>query len=681
MSTGGAFFDQFIEDYFSECDEHLASARRVLLALESASTGALPPPPLHDLRRSLHTLKGLSGMVGDTSAERVSHALEDALRGADRTGTGSTSDPAFLDLLFAGVDAIERCVAAHRAGEPSPDLDALLGSLGRVTGAPAEEPLAPASSPSDEARGVVYEFEFLPSAALTARGVGVDAVRARLRALGTLLDAKPRVVPGGVAFDFRVAVPVGVKPDDRWSDDGLRWTVAGTRIGALTDDDARTATDEPSRADAIASAGYSPFAGGGGASASVVRADLGRLDDVMRLVGDLVTCRSRLDEVVRQASAMDQSALLDELAEVNAGMERQLRQLREGVMRIRLVQVGEVFERLRFAARDAIRESGKRVRLVLHGESTEIDKVVVDRMLEPLLHLVRNAVSHGIERPAERTAAGKPAEGTLSLRANASGDRIRLVVEDDGAGIDVDAVARRAGVRGLLVDDAPLTDERLLDVLCAPGFSTRDEADRTSGRGVGMDVVRSAVRALSGDLSVESTPGRGTCFTIELPLSLMILDALLVDVGGQRMAVPQPALREVVQVDVASIVTFENNEVVRYRDGVLPIVHLARLFDFPASGDARCYLLVVGSEAAPMGLRVDRLIGLREIVVHPVADPLVAMPGVAGATDLGNGRVSLILDTVALLRMAEEQRAARAAARLTSEPTGARRPPRWTTIR
>ena len=680
MSTGGAFFDQFIEDYFSECDEHLASARRVLLALESASTGALPPPPLHDLHRSLHTLKGLSGMVGDTSAERVAHALEGALRGAERTGAGSTSDPAFLDLLFAGVDAIERCVAAHRAGEPSPDLDALLGSLARVAGAPSEERLTPTASPmssSDEVRGVVYEFDFLPSAALTARGVGVDAVRARLRTLGTLLDAKPRVVPGGVAFDFRVAVPVGVKPDDRWSDDGLRWTVAGIDAGARPDDDAPTVIDETSRADATVAA-YSPFMGGSGASASVVRVDLGRLDDVMRLVGDLVTCRSRLDEVVRQGSTMDPAVLLDELAEVNAGMERQLRQLREGVMRIRLVQVGEVFERLRFAARDAIRESGKQVRLVFHGQSTEIDKVVVDRMLEPLLHLVRNAVSHGIERPAERAAAGKASEGTLSLRANASGDRIRIVVEDDGAGIDADAVARRARALGLLEDDAPLTDERLLGVLCAPGFSTRDEADRTSGRGVGMDVVRSAVRALSGELSVESTPGRGTCFTIELPLSLMILDALLVDVGGQRMAVPQPALREVVQVDVASIVTFENNEVVRYRDGVLPIVHLARLFDFPVSGDARCYLLVVGSEAAPMGLRVDRLIGLREIVVHPVADPLVAMPGVAGATALGNGQVSLTLDTVALLRMAEEQRAGRAAARLTSEPAGTHRSSRTT---
>ena len=184
MGTGGAFFDQFIEDYFSECDEHLASARRVLLALESASAGASPPPPLHDLHRSLHTLKGLSGMVGDASAERVAHALEDALRGTERAGAGSTSDPAFLDLLFAGVDAIERCVAAHRAGEPSPDLDALLGSLARAAGTPTEEPLAPTASSvssSDEARGVVYEFEFLPSAALVgAASAAYLALRADL---------------------------------------------------------------------------------------------------------------------------------------------------------------------------------------------------------------------------------------------------------------------------------------------------------------------------------------------------------------------------------------------------------------------------------------------------------------------------------------------------------------------
>jgi two-component system chemotaxis sensor kinase CheA len=241
-------------------------------------------------------------------------------------------------------------------------------------------------------------------------------------------------------------------------------------------------------------------------------------------------------------------------------------------------------------------------------------------------------------------------------------------VTDDGAGIDVERVTRRARERGLLAADEPLVVDGLLDVLCAPGFSTRDEADRTSGRGVGMDVVRAAVRALSGELTVETAAGAGTTFTIELPLSLMIVDALLVDVAGQQMAVPQPALREILQIASSSVVSFENNDAVSYRDGVLPIVHLAPLFGFPDSRPERCYLLVVGSDAAPIGLRVDRLIGLREIVVHPVADRLVAMPGVSGATDLGNGRVSLILDVAAVLRLADAQRDARTSARLARTP-------------
>ena len=670
-STGGtgAFFDQFIEDYYAECDEHLATARRVLLALEGTTVDGDPAPSLHELLRSLHTLKGLSGMVGDECAERVAHALEDAVRGMERTGVGAVT--VSLDALFAGVDMLQRCVAAHRRSEPAPDVDALVATLAGLARdrAPTQaksagSPRSATESPASAAESTVYRFEFVPSAELSARGVGVDAVRARLRALGTLLDAKPRITDGGVAFDFRVAVPGTVQPDAAWEADGLRWSVESVAAEPTTVTAAVTSLDEPSApANAQASGGAQGISG-----ASVVRVDLGRLDDVMRLVGDLVVSRSQLEDALRSAATTDPSALLDVLADTNAAMERQLRQLREGVMRIRLVPIGEVFERLRFAARDAIRESGRQVRLVFHGQTTEIDKVVVDRILEPLLHLVRNAVSHGIESPEARVKVGKAPEGTLSLGATAAGDRIRIVVEDDGAGIDVGRVMHRARERGLVPPDDALTDELLLDVLCTPGFSTRDEADRTSGRGVGMDVVRSAVQALSGQLSMESVPGRGTAFTIELPLTLMILDALLVDVGGQQIAVPQPSLREIVQVEASSIVTFENNDVVRYRDGVLPIVHLARVFGFPEVAADRCYLLVVGSEAAPMGLRVDRLVGLREIVVHPVADPLVAMPGVAGATDLGRGRVSLILDTVALLRMAEAQRDERAAARRALPP-------------
>jgi two-component system chemotaxis sensor kinase CheA len=325
-------------------------------------------------------------------------------------------------------------------------------------------------------------------------------------------------------------------------------------------------------------------------------------------------------------------------------------------MRIRLVPIGEVFERLRFAARDAIRESGKQVTLAFEGQSTEIDKLVVDRMLEPLLHLVRNAVSHGIERPEERLARGKQADGRLTLRATAAGDRIVVEVADDGGGIDAELVAARARVRGLLEPAEVITPDRLLDVLCAPGFSTRDAADMTSGRGIGMDVVRSTVHALAGELSLETTPGVGTRFVIELPLTLMIVDALLVEIGGQQMAVPQPALREILQVETSAIVRFERNDVIAYRGGVLPLVSLSRLFALPVRPLASVYVLVVGAEAAPMGLVVDRLLGLREIVVHPVPDPLVAVPGVAGATELGDGRVSLILDAAALQRLAHEQR-------------------------
>jgi two-component system chemotaxis sensor kinase CheA len=246
------------------------------------------------------------------------------------------------------------------------------------------------------------------------------------------------------------------------------------------------------------------------------------------------------------------------------------------------------------------------------------------------------------------------------------------VVEDDGRGIDREAVAARGRAHGLAVgEDAP-DDEGLLEILSAPGFSTREVADLASGRGVGMDVVRSTIRALGGDLTLATEPGRGTRFAVELPLTLMIVDALLVRIGGQTMAVPQPALLEVVQVEADEVVTFENNEVVRYRGKVLPLVRLGRLFGLgEGEGRASFPVLVVGSEAQPVGLAVDRLAGLREIVVRPLADPLVAVPGIAAAAELGDGRVCLILDSAAVVQLADRRRGA-APAVLSTLPPGAR---------
>jgi two-component system chemotaxis sensor kinase CheA len=391
-------------------------------------------------------------------------------------------------------------------------------------------------------------------------------------------------------------------------------------------------------------------------ASNVVRVDLARLDDLMRMVGDLVLTRSRLGESLVRVEEGRSNAAWDDVREMNERIERQLRTIREGVMRIRLVSVGEVFERMRFAMRDIAREAGKEIQLLVQGQETEIDKLVVDRMLEPLLHLVRNSASHGIESPREREAKGKPAKGTISLRAQTAGDRIVLEVEDDGAGIDMKRVARRATDLGLIESEADLLPDTLLEVICADGFSTRDTADMASGRGVGMAVVRTTIRALGGELFVHSVAGRGTRFTIELPLTLMITDALIVDIGGEVMAIPQVALREIVPLSDGTVTTFEANEVLSYRGRVVPLVNLSALFNLPARSDASRHVLVVGTDSHLAGLVVDKILGLREIVVHPISDPLIAVPGVAGATELAEGRVGLILDAAALVRTSRDSR-------------------------
>ncbi len=311
---------------------------------------------------------------------------------------------------------------------------------------------------------------------------------------------------------------------------------------------------------------------------------------------------------------------------------------------------------MQFVVHDLARATGKQIELQLSGQETEIDKLVVERMMDPLLHLVRNAVSHGLEGPEERLAGGKPAEGTLSLRAATAGDMVVIEVEDDGRGLDTEKIIARARTNGLLGAAEEPNAERLLEIICAPGFSTREEADLASGRGVGMAVVYDTVHELGGRLSLDSRQGLGARFTIHLPLTLVIVDALLVTAGGQTFAVPQLTLREIVEVEPDALHLMEHNEIVYHRGAALPVLRLARLFGLPdepapaKAGRPVLYLLVAGSGAKLAGLAVDRLRGQREIVVSAVNDPLLRMPGISGATELADGRVVLILEPAALIR-------------------------------
>jgi two-component system chemotaxis sensor kinase CheA len=652
VSDAAPFFDEFIDDFFSECDEHLGTVRRVLLDLDNGAD-ALEPVRLQELLRALHTLKGLSGMVGLSAAEEVAHAMEDGIRSMQ----SSAGSPELLECLFDGEALLEACIAARRSRTASPSPAAFVDRVHEVIRGTSRTvvterfaPVAPVA-PSNVASVALQHvkvtprrFDFTPSAELAARGVGVEMIRQRLLTLGALTGTVPRVKPtGGVIFEFTVAVRDDALAPESWQLDGLSWepwsaetALASGSTGANRSVQVHTSRPTPAATPAPAS--------------NVVRVDLARLDDLMRLVGTLVVTRARLGDTVARAGDGLTAQLREELDEANEALERQLRTIREGVMRIRLVQVGEVFERMRFAMRDIARETGKAILLDFAGQDTEIDKLVVDRMLEPLLHLVRNSASHGIESRTERLAVGKKAEGTISLRAQAAGDRIIIDVEDDGAGINVERVGRRARELGLVTGSEPLAPDALLDVICASGFSTRDTADMTSGRGVGMAVVRTTIRSLGGELFVDSILGQGTRFTIELPLTLMITDALILEVGDQSMAIPQVALREILPLDPASVTRFEKNEVLSYRGRVIPLIHLGEFFKLPTPPGAARHVLIVGSDMHIAGLVVDRILGLREIVVHPLDDPLVTVPGVAGATELADGRVSLILDAPALIR-------------------------------
>jgi two-component system, chemotaxis family, sensor kinase CheA len=657
-APGKVDFEQFLTDYFAECDEHLDVSRRSLLALES-SIGHHEPDHqiLDELFRSFHSIKGLSAMVSVSQAETLAHVLESYL-GELRRGNLALSVRG-LEALISGVKLLEQILTARRGNATPPDSSAALAALNelllaeRRVKSETQEPMLTAGQALAQADAplldrlkpgqAAWQFTFTPSPALAAQAINVGSVRTRLQQLGDILQAAPAVQPGGqISFRFILATD---KPAEELKE-SLPQGVSFERYLAPANDEAVAdpqPTFEPVRPRLSL------------AAASVVRVDLARLDDLMQKVGELVLCRARLEESIRRLRDSTPPAEWRALQETNLAMERQLRDLREGVMRVRMVPFREVFARMQFVVRDLAGEFNKQVSLQLSGEETEIDKFVVERMMDPLLHLVRNAVCHGLETPQERAAAGKPPTGQIALRARATGETVTLEVEDDGRGIDAGQIRTRAQATGVLKGERLNDAAGLLDVLCTPGFSIREQADRASGRGVGMDVVRRAVEDLNGTLSLHTAPGKQTKFTIELPLTLSIADALIVTVLGEKYAIPQAAVREVLQVAATAIRVLEHNEIIPYRNGVLPLLRLSSFFGGETRREGDFKVLVLGDGVHAVGLTIDRILGLREIVVRPVTDTLIQVEGISGATELGDGKVVLILDATGLTRSARRQ--------------------------
>lgn len=630
---------EFLEDFRQEAEELLAVINKQLLALGEAGSASARQPIYQELLRALHTLKGLAGMMGLEAAGEICHACESQLNRA-RKGQQTLEAPG-LDALLECSRVMARLVHALPERPLLPEVRQCLTRLhapGSTGGAPAAPPQVQLVVPEELARhlqehdwnrisqavqdglavGLAY---FSPTPELAAQGINVNQAREQLLACGDLLKAIPLIEGSSVRFAFlclhAAHQSVAELP-------GLTWET-------LSQPEPETADPDPAPEEAPR------------VISNTVRVEVGRLDEIMRLVGELVVSRWRLQNAVELAGLEEKAGI--PIRDSAMRIERQLRELRQAVTRARMVPLAEVFGRMPLAVRDLARSSRCQVRLQMEGEETQVDKVLVERLLDPLLHLVRNALAHGLESPEEREQAGKEPVGTLRLRALPQGDSIRIEVSDDGRGLDLEAIGRAAGVR------ATLDADKALEILCRPGFSTRLQAARDAGRGVGMDVVRTAVSEMGGQLGVESRPGQGCTFWMRLPLTLTIVDSFLFSLADERYAVARDAVSEVLEVPAQEIQRHPGGELLTWRGGALPLVRLRNLLGSVGGGEPENpHALVYSAGENRVAFVVDRVVGLREVVVRPVADPLLARPWLGGATELGDGSMALILDLPQLAR-------------------------------
>ena len=331
-------------------------------------------------------------------------------------------------------------------------------------------------------------------------------------------------------------------------------------------------------------------------------------------------------------------------------------ELQEGVMKIRMVPINQIFSRFPRVVRDLQKDLNKKINLEIEGEDTELDKSVVEDLLDPIMHCVRNSVDHGIEAPEVRRAAGKPETGTVLLKASNEGNLIVIEIKDDGAGIDVDKVRRKAIENGLIHPDKVITDQDAYQLIMQPGFSTADKISNISGRGVGLDVVKTMINNIKGSISINSTKGQGTSFIIKIPLTLAIIQGLLVRVGTEIYSIPIANVIESQCINVNEISHIDNYEIMNVRNEVISVLRLSRLFNIPETQTGEeCYIVIVGTQEKKIGVMVDTLIGEEDVVIKPLRDKFTNSPGIAGASILGDGSVSLIIDVSQLLDLGVKQ--------------------------
>ena len=610
--------------------------------------------------RGLHTLKGSGAMFGLDALAAFTHHCESAFDGV-RKGSVALSQP-LISVILAAQDHMR--LLLDDGDELGPASDLILARLQAVLGE-APEPV-PASLPARPSRGAGWRLSFrLPPDAM-ANGTNPVILLGELRALGECrIVARTDAIPPLAAL---VPTQCHIGWDVTLATDAPRSAIEDVFIFVMDDmqleieplagdDSAITARDveappQPDQAPStIPAPDPEPAAAKAperGAPSATVRVPAERLDELMERVGELVIAQSRLSQLAHSGTDFMLRSVSEEIARLAS-------ELRETMMVLRMVPVGTLFARFRRLVHDLAGETGKTIELVTDGEATEIDKTVIERLADPLVHLIRNACDHGLEAPDGRRAAGKPVTGRIRLSAHQAGGEVVITIRDDGRGIDRVRVRAKAEAQGLIQPGQTVSDHELLNMIFHPGFSTAAHVTNLSGRGVGMDVVKRTIEGLRGTLDVASVPGKGSTMALRLPLTLAIIDGLLVRVGTARYVIPLSAVEECIELSLEEDLRSRGRSFITLRDRLVPFLRLRETLSTGTRPDVHQKIVVVAIGAERVGLLVDQIVGNHQTVIKSMSPLHRDVATFSGATILGHGEVALILDVGALIALGQQQ--------------------------
>jgi two-component system, chemotaxis family, sensor kinase CheA len=668
---------RFHATFMAESREGLDAMEAGLLDIEG---GRADGETIHTVFRAAHSIKGGASTFGFNEIAAVTHVLEtllDEMRGGKRE-----ADRESLSALLASVDVLRALIDAAERGSQA-DSAAVAAIRKRLehllANKPADSQAATAAAPAAAAAAAAaaspitgWRVVFRPHESLYLSGN--DPLRI-IRELGRLAEAHTvchadrlpafaEIDPAHCYLWWDVTLTGEVARESiedafSWVEDECELEISPQQALAVAKPPpakvrpsappATTAAPKPQSVTSkpAADTQVHPGAAPPGPADASLRVQVSKVDALINLVGELVITQAML----KQAGAVLEPAQHERLLTGLSTLERNTRDLQEAVIGIRMLPVGSVFSRFPRLVRDLSSRLGKEVRLKTIGEATELDKGVIEKIADPLVHLVRNAIDHGLETPEQRRAHGKPEFGTITLQASHQGGHIVIEVADDGRGLDRERILAKASERGLAVPDNP-SDAQVWDLIFAPGFSTADQVTDLSGRGVGMDVVRKNILALGGEVAVESHAGRGSRITVRLPLTLAILDGMLVSVGGETFVLPLGFVIEALQPRADNVRTVQaDGRVLKVRGDYLPLFSVARLYKIENQQAANePMVVVVESDGRRLALEVDALLGQQQVVVKNLEANYRRIPGISGATILGDGRVALIVDIGGLAR-------------------------------